>query len=230
MAGDWIKVREDIHEDPAVIAMALRLDERPETVVGFCVRFWSWVSRQCHAGSVTNVTLVSLERLLNVPGFLHALCDVGWLEYRDDEGQPVIEIPKFERHLSQGAKARALAAERKRSQRTQCHAPVTKVSRSQRDESVTREEKRREECITTLTSSNTAAKSKQPTVEDVRAYCEERGNRVDPQAWFDHYQSNGWMVGKVPMKDWKAAVRTWERSSFARKAPQDELAGYLASE
>lgn len=50
-----------------------------------------------------------------------------------------------------------------------------------------------------------------PTVEEVRAYCQERKNSVDPERFVDYYKSNGWKVGKNPMKDWKAAVRTWER-------------------
>ena len=53
---------------------------------------------------------------------------------------------------------------------------------------------------------------KPPTVDDVRAYCTERGNNVDPQSFVDFYESKGWMIGKNKMKDWKAAVRTWERS------------------
>lgn len=52
-----------------------------------------------------------------------------------------------------------------------------------------------------------------PTVQDVQAYCLERGNNVDPERWVDHYTSNGWKVGKNPMKDWKSAVRTWEKNS-----------------
>lgn len=55
---------------------------------------------------------------------------------------------------------------------------------------------------------------KKPTVEEVRAYCEERSNGIDPQGWIDHYTANGWKVGKNPMKDWKAAVRTWERNGI----------------
>lgn len=55
---------------------------------------------------------------------------------------------------------------------------------------------------------------KKPTVEEVRAYCEERSNGIDPQSWIDHYTANGWKVGKNPMKDWKAAVRTWERNGI----------------
>ena len=51
-----------------------------------------------------------------------------------------------------------------------------------------------------------------PSFLDVAAYCRERGNRVDPQQFLDYYTSNGWRVGRTPMKDWQAAVRTWERN------------------
>lgn len=56
-----------------------------------------------------------------------------------------------------------------------------------------------------------------PTLQDVTEYCFERNNTVDPQTFIDHYTSNGWKVGKNPMKDWKAAVRTWEQRSTAPK-------------
>lgn len=52
---------------------------------------------------------------------------------------------------------------------------------------------------------------KKPTLEEVEKYCEERNNGVDPQRFIDFYESKGWLVGKSPMKDWKACVRTWER-------------------
>lgn len=50
-----------------------------------------------------------------------------------------------------------------------------------------------------------------PSLEDVRAYCQSRNNSVDAERFISYYESNGWRVGKNPMKDWKAAVRTWER-------------------
>lgn len=53
-----------------------------------------------------------------------------------------------------------------------------------------------------------------PTVEEIRAYCRERNNIVDAERFYDYYESNGWKVGKNTMKDWKAAVRTWERNGF----------------
>lgn len=50
-----------------------------------------------------------------------------------------------------------------------------------------------------------------PTVDEVAAYCRERGNAVDAQRFVDFYASKGWKVGSSGMKDWRAAVRNWER-------------------
>ena len=50
-----------------------------------------------------------------------------------------------------------------------------------------------------------------PTLEEVKNYCQERNNGVDPNKWYDHYTAVGWKIGKNPMKDWKAAVRGWEK-------------------
>jgi hypothetical protein len=51
-----------------------------------------------------------------------------------------------------------------------------------------------------------------PTLQQVADYCQQRQNTIDPQHWLDYYTSNGWRVGRNPMKDWKAAVRTWEQN------------------
>ena len=65
-----------------------------------------------------------------------------------------------------------------------------------------------------------------PSLEEVEAYCKERGNTVDAAQFIDFYASKGWLVGKVTMKDWKAAVRTWERNrtttsfSQSKQSPQ----------
>lgn len=50
-----------------------------------------------------------------------------------------------------------------------------------------------------------------PTVDEVAAYCRERGNGVDAQRFVDFYASKGWKVGSSGMRDWRAAVRNWER-------------------
>lgn len=59
---------------------------------------------------------------------------------------------------------------------------------------------------------------KKPTLEEVEEYCNERQNNIDPQRFIDYYTANGWKVGRNSMKDWKAAVRTWERSNNDKPA------------
>lgn len=58
-----------------------------------------------------------------------------------------------------------------------------------------------------------------PTVEEVEAYCIEKGLSLDPHAFVDYYTSNGWMVGRGHMKDWRAAARNWERREKKQGAP-----------
>jgi uncharacterized protein YdaU (DUF1376 family) len=53
-----------------------------------------------------------------------------------------------------------------------------------------------------------------PTLEEVQRYCSERQNGIDAAKWFDYYSANGWHVGRHVMKDWKAAVRHWERNNY----------------
>lgn len=69
-----------------------------------------------------------------------------------------------------------------------------------------------------------------PTVEEVQEYCSERGNAVDAQSFVDFYISKDWYIGKNKMKDWKAAVRTWEKNQRQKnkKSKDDEgLKGWL---
>jgi len=71
----------------------------------------------------------------------------------------------------------------------------------------------------------TASRFIPPTVDEVRAYCLERGNNVDAERFVNYYTANGWKVGKNSMKDWKAAVRTWERSD--KDKPKKQGGGIL---
>ena len=58
---------------------------------------------------------------------------------------------------------------------------------------------------------NNNKRFKKPTIEDVKQYCLERNNNINAEQFIDYYEANGWKVGKNPMKDWKATIRTWER-------------------
>jgi len=65
---------------------------------------------------------------------------------------------------------------------------------------------------TNLTDSNTKGSFVKPTIIDIKQYCKERKNNVDAETFFDFYESKDWLIGKNKMKDWKACVRTWEKS------------------
>ena len=70
---------------------------------------------------------------------------------------------------------------------------------------------------TIQSESNTIGRFTPPSVEQVTEYCKERNNNVDPQSFVDFYTAKGWMVGKNKMRDWKAAVRTWEQNRTQQK-------------
>ena len=59
-----------------------------------------------------------------------------------------------------------------------------------------------------------------PTLQEVQVYCMSRHNNVDPEKFIDFYSAKGWMIGKNKMKDWKAAVRTWEKGE--KEVKKDE--------
>ena len=94
---------------------------------------------------------------------------------------------------------------------TECNADVTECNTEKRREEIekSKEEKSREKKRESIGENRT--RFIPPTLEQVASYCSERQNNVDPQRFIDFYESKGWMVGKNKMKDWQAAVRTWEQ-------------------
>ncbi len=207
---EWIAMRKDLARDPAVIRIAAKLKVRTEVVVGYLHRVWGWLDEQSEDGYVHGITIDAVEEVLSLPNFLHLMCEVGWLEYENQ----MIHVPKWERWMGSSAKKRLQDARRKQLTRT--------------DKKRTNVHKRAD-VLRTSSSSSSSSKSKKkvfvkPTVDDVSGYCQERGNSVDPQAFVDHYESNGWKVGRNSMKDWKAAVRKWERSDFGGGQTKEQRA------
>ena len=64
---------------------------------------------------------------------------------------------------------------------------------------------------TTILNTNTTYSNKKPSVEEIKQYCLERNNGIDAEQFYDFYESKNWYVGKNKMKNWQAAVRTWEK-------------------
>lgn len=66
-----------------------------------------------------------------------------------------------------------------------------------------------------------------PSAEMVAEYCRERANGIDPQRFCDYNAARGWMIGKSRMKDWQAAVRTWERNQGERQGPKNDTSNLI---
>jgi hypothetical protein len=181
MSGDWIKMRNDLAEDPAVMQVADRLGLSDFEVVGRMHALWAWTDRQTTDGFLEGVTARRVDQKLQCEGFAAALQDAGWLHIQDDG----VQIPDFHKHNGQSAKARSLAAQRQERKRAApeaadptaagehararvsrpergiavCggHEEVAPLSRCERDNSVTREEKKKEEKKSTPKSGRAAA-------------------------------------------------------------------------
>lgn len=135
MAGDWIKVRCDLDEDPAVAKMAAALGLDRFAVIGRLVKLWTWADRQSRDGNA-DVTLLYVDELTNTRGMGDAMVLAGWLEVPEN-GR--IRFPRFDRHNGKSAKNRALGQRRQQTFRSNAH--VTNKSRSRNADRVTREEK-----------------------------------------------------------------------------------------
>jgi hypothetical protein len=138
MAGDWLKMRHDLADDPAVIRLAAVLCIDEDAVLGKLFRLWCWADRHTRDGVAAGIGTAWVDRLTRCDGFGSALVAVGWLV--DDEAG--LSFPRFDRHCSSSAKERAADAARKAVSRGK-NDDVREMSGSRPDKTGTREEKRR---------------------------------------------------------------------------------------
>lgn len=161
MAGDWIKVRVGLIDDPDVYVMSDLLSLEVPTIVGHLLTFWGWMDRHSVDGEGIKLTDSAIDNRIGVPGFSAALREVGWLD-----GDPMaLFIPHWDRHNSASAKARSLEAEAKRIRRSMGKNESDEMSDKKPKKSRTREEKRREESI-----HSSASAQRTPTQKIVDLY------------------------------------------------------------
>lgn len=132
----------------------------------------------------------------------HLLCGACKIAFRFLKGQVDrnAAISDVRRQARQGKTQQAISNDNK-TQQTATNLPKEKDKEKEKDKD--KDKKKEVAALRRFTP---------PTVDEVRAYCTERGNGVDPERFVDFYASKGWRVGNQPMRDWKAAVRTWEKS------------------
>lgn len=232
MAGDWIKMRGNLWDDPRVSKLCDLTDQSEAAIVG--ALYWLWAAADQHTedGLMPGLTLRQIDRKTGVQGFGAALCQIGWLEDNPDG----VRIVNFEEHNGTSAKRRCTDAQRK--------ANVRNVSASDADKQRTesgqktpnlgaREEKRREEVIDTAPSPKsprgTALPKDWELPGDWRTWAEKERPDVDPQTAADSFR-DFWIAkpGKEGRKtDWQATWRNWVRNqrapTFRKAAPAGDI-------
>ncbi len=214
----WIKITTDIFDDEKI----LMIEAMPsaDSIIVIWFKLLAFAGKQNNDGvfmmsnrvAYTDEMLAAIfRREVNVIRLaLNAFTQLGMIEIIDN----VVTIPNWNKHQSLDSyekkkeRDRLYQAERRAKQRLLVEkssdtSPDIAISDKEIDIDKDIEE---ENIIRAKTT-----KFIPPSVEEVADYCFERGNTVNPETFVDFYSAKGWMLGKNKMKDWKAAVRTWER-------------------
>lgn len=225
----WIKIVTDIFDDEKIMLIE-SLPEADSIIV-------VWFKLLCLAGKQNNsgvfmlndripytdemIATVFRRPLNTVRLALSTFEKYGMIEIVNN----TITIPNWEKHQSLDSLEKSRGKTRERVQnyreRQKLLTQSEDVTLQKRIVTQTEEDKSKSKIRLDVASTGDCKGASQPrftppTMGEVSDYCKERGSIVDAQRWFDYYTSNGWMVGKNHMKDWKAAIRTWERGNSAK--------------
>ena len=170
--------------------------------------------------SVTGHQVGTIKQALSV------FKDLGLIDVLDNGAIYMLDIQNF---IGKGSSE----ADRKREYRQRIETDRTNVQTNLRqisDKSTPEIEIELEKDIEIEKEIHSSAKStttkrkrfEKPSISDIKQYCMERNNNVNAEQFYDHYESNGWKVGKNAMKDWKAAVRTWEKNNYNKPAKSNK--------
>lgn len=225
MAGDWIKMRADLHTHPKVVRIASALKADRLRVVGGLHAVWCLFDAHSEDGSLSGYSAAAVDELIGFEGFAGAMCGVKWLTEQADG----LILPEFDEHNGQSAKRRATETKRKRQEREQeTEQDDRKVSASNADKKRSREEKRREEKIKKKEGEGTASPrgSRLPTdwklSDEDRAYCAATRPELSPDAVAQDFRDY-WTAkaGKDGVKlDWRATWQMWVRKQHTPRLSQ----------
>ena len=226
----WIKLKTDIFEDEKMLL--IQGMPKGDTLIVI------WIKMLCLAGKLNQdgyfllsnevpydfkMLSTVLKRKENVvKNAVEVFKKYGLVEIKDG----VISITNWNKHQSlQGFESRKeYMREYMKKRRSKQNVNESKVNSKPNVSPIDKEEDKDKEI-----NINNRAFVK-PTVEEVRAYCLERNNGIDAETFISFYESKGWMIGKNKMKDWKAAVRTWERSRKPEKQDKPKFDSFSQRE
>lgn len=145
--------------------------------------------------------------------------DLGLIDVLENGAIYMLDIQNFIGRGSSEADRKREYRQRIETDRTNVQTKVREISEKSPPEieiELEKEIKIEKEIDSSASTTTKRKRFEKPSISDIKQYCIERNNNVNAEHFFDYYESNGWKVGKNSMKDWKAAVRTWERSEYRK--------------
>lgn len=164
----------------------------------------------------------------NIAKALADLAAVGSIVLYEVDGESYLYFPNWSEHQRiQTKKSKFPPPEEVKNESSGIHGDSPWVTVGHRGSPSESESKSKSESNPNIESKRAKARFTPPTLEEVRNYCKERNSTVDPERFIDFYASKGWKIGNSAMKDWKAAVRTWEKRDRETHNPQSQNNGNI---
>ena len=163
--------------------------------------------------SVTGHQIGTIKQALSI------FKDLGLIDVLENGAIYMLDIQNFIGRGSSEADRKREYRQRIETDRTNVQTKVREISEKSPPEielELKKEIKIEKEIDSSASTTTKRKRFEKPTLSEIEQYCIERNNNVNAEQFFDYYESNGWKVGKNSMKDWKAAVRTWERSEYRK--------------
>jgi hypothetical protein len=199
----WIESHQDLEEHPKILWLCNKTGWNLDEAIGKLHRLWWWSLKYAEDGDLNKYEpsqyLVRLNSKLNPQELYEALQEANFIE---KNGLIHDWLDYAGRYLT--AKYRTSNPKRLKE--------IFKKHKSNFSQTKDRLKSDNQPYQPNHTKDNQDNIKIPPTIEEVINYCQERNKGVDPHKWFNHYQAKGWLIGRNKMKDWKAAVRTWEQN------------------
>lgn len=231
MAGEWIKVRTNLWDDPRIGRLCEMTDQGEAAVIGGL--YWLWATADEHSsdGLLHGMTTRTIDRKTGVTGLGNALVAIGWLSESEDG----VTVLRFDEHNGASAKTRAQTAKRVANHKG--NAKVTQEPLPESDKTVSdalpREDKIREELKPLKSKAEAATASRLPagwvpSGEDIE-YCKTQRPDLLPSAVAENFRDY-WAslpnTEKSRKSDWHATWRSWIRKERATVQPRASPQGY----
>ena len=213
MAGDWIKMRGNLWDDPRVACLCDATDQSEAAIVGALYWLWATADQHTEDGLMPGLSFRQIDRKTGIQGLAEALADIGWIE----QEQGGIRITRFDEHNGSSAKRRAQEAKRKAGVRNVSATDADKAGTDGGSDAELEKELEKEKKKTKQSRAVALPDDMQPT-DGHKALADKLGVALmaEFEKFCDHHKAKG-----STFKDWNAALNNWLRNAAKFQAERN---------